>query len=62
MPLTIEEQAKLKKERSDRGSKLLKEKGEKMSRADKAFVKTFVKKDATVPVGSVPSKDEHEQK
>jgi len=62
MPLIIEDQNKLKSEREDKAGKLLEEKGKDMNRAEKAFVGNFVKKDATVPVAFIPTKDEHEQK
>lgn len=58
MPHTVEERFKRKSEREDKAGKLLKEKGKDMNETDKAFVGHFAKKDATIPVGFVPTKDE----
>lgn len=43
---TIEERAKNKEDRSGKAKNLLKEKGDSMNKAEKAFVGHFVKKDA----------------
>lgn len=43
---SLEDRMALKKKREDCAGKMMQEKGDKMSKADMAFVKTFAKKDA----------------
>lgn len=43
--MPLEERMERKKKREEMAEKMLKEKGDKMSRGDRAFIETFAKKD-----------------